>query len=98
MTGNSWFSMSFIFFYLLTDQPLGNNGASNVFESSVSIDHQTHSFSRVWHTRITTARVHQIIGTEVAVFRKRRIAYACSAARDLEGPPCGLNPTENIIV
>jgi hypothetical protein len=50
----------------------------------VSIDHQTHSFSRVWHTCITTARVHQIIRTEVAVFRKQRIAYACSAARDLE--------------
>jgi hypothetical protein len=90
--------MSFIFFYLLTDQPLGNNGASNVFESSVSIDHQTHSFSRVWHTCITTARVHQITRTEVAVFRKRRIGYACSAARDLEGPPCGVNPTENNIV
>jgi hypothetical protein len=64
----------------------------------VSIDQQTRSFSRVWHTCISTARVHQIIRTEVAVFRKRRIAYACSAARDLEGPPCRLNPTENTIV
>jgi hypothetical protein len=38
--------MFLYFFYLLTDRPLENNGAGNVFESSVSIDQQTHSLTQ----------------------------------------------------